>query len=202
MDQTEFLNIYSQAGTAAFNKGDYRTAGKMFYAAVKDADNTTVPLDKLATAQSNLAIFYVHQKRYRRAEKFFKRALANYKAMPAPDYSKISSLIHQLGDLYSLEGKVLLAKRQYQEALKIHEEAQRWHQVYAMYNSLITLELARGKTSKAMEWCKKAMLSLRKGDNHARTYLRKIKLRVASLLLEAGNEKKANIVFEEAQNLV
>ena len=108
--------IYSAAGVAAYQRGNYAEAEKQFKAALKTAEAFAPQAPRLATSLNNLAAFYHDQSKYAEAEPLYKRALAIWGRALGPQHPGVATSLNNLARLYR-------AQRRYAEAAPLHKRA-------------------------------------------------------------------------------
>jgi CHAT domain-containing protein/Tfp pilus assembly protein PilF len=114
---------HDDAGTAAYQRGDYRTATTHFEASLREAESFGANDLRLATSLNNLAHMYAAQGLYAEAEPLYRQSLAIAEKTLAPDHPGVGTSLNNLAALYHNQGRYAEAEPLYQRDLAISERA-------------------------------------------------------------------------------
>lgn len=192
------LQNYLDVGSAAYARGQFRMAGKMFYAAFREAKKCDEKDPRLTTVFANLGVFYFQQRRYRKAEQLCKKAIVVHHHNGLIS-SHAATTMHLLGDVYRMQGKMLSALRSYKQAIKIlHTLAADHSQQNVLFEKIIDEYCSQQKFSLAESWCRKGLRAAEVlATEPAR---RKFLLRLAWLRNEQKDFAGAARFFEQAHD--
>ena len=92
-----------EAADTALEQGQYAEAEDLFLSALEKAEH--LGEGQLATSLSHLGGLYHTQGEYRKAEPFYKRALAILEKALGPKHPYVATSLSNLADLYRAQGK-------------------------------------------------------------------------------------------------
>jgi tetratricopeptide (TPR) repeat protein len=153
------LDAFVAMGADALESGQYQIAETMYRAALRETSSGLPSDPRFVTVFGNLAILCKRQKRYRKAEDLFKKAIkVSYKIL-GPQNETLGNLLCQLADLCTIQARYLHAERLYKRALAIFENspAGKSDQLFQICDRLCFIAYARGKRAEAIKWCKRAV---------------------------------------------
>ena len=104
------IEIYISVGCSAFEHGQYRSAGKMFLEAARESKYLRNSDPRRAIIYSNLALFYLQQKRYNKSETYYRRALGIFEANPSTDERTKLDIYNKLFHLCMAQSKSIEAQ--------------------------------------------------------------------------------------------
>jgi tetratricopeptide (TPR) repeat protein len=116
--QVDFRN-FIEAGTKAYQDGEYTEGGKIFLNALKEAKRVHLQDSRLTVILYNLAHFYFQQKRYRKAEALLERALAHCESLFGRNCDHVSRILNRIADVQLIEQKYSRAEALYKRSLQI-----------------------------------------------------------------------------------
>ena len=89
-------NPRTDAGTEAYEQGNYTEAEKLFVAALKEAEKFGPQDPRLATSLNNLANLYNTQGKYGEADPLYKRSLEIWEKALGPDHPSVATSLENL----------------------------------------------------------------------------------------------------------
>jgi tetratricopeptide (TPR) repeat protein len=164
MPKDSILNGYIEMGSAASQNGDHELADRMFNAALVEAERGQSNNVRLAGALQNIALLCVEQKRYLKAETFFRRALVIYEHSLSRINPHSPDVLDGLAYLSFVQEKYGQAAQYYKRAMKIDEKlgvqncermSMRWKKLAWLYTSKNQFEQAYSALANAKELSKK-----------------------------------------------
>jgi len=114
---------YNQAGTSAYQRGDYAEATRQWEAALKEAQGFGAQDPRFAISLNNRAELYRAQGRYGEAEPLFKRSLAIYEKALGPEHPEVATSLNNRAELYRAQGRYGEAEPLYKRSIAIREKA-------------------------------------------------------------------------------
>jgi tetratricopeptide (TPR) repeat protein len=105
------------AGTAAYQKGNFAEAEKSFLDAQKASESFPAGDLRLARTLNNLALVYDAENKDKESEELYKKSLALKQAAEKPDFLSINATINNLSSLYKKQKRFADAIDQYRQAL-------------------------------------------------------------------------------------
>ena len=114
---------HNNAGIAAYQRGDYRTATTHFEVALREAELFGGSDPRLATSLNNMAQLYGAQGRYAEAEPLHRRSLAIREKTLGPDHPDVGTSLNNLAELYRAQGRYAEAEPLFRRDLAIYEKA-------------------------------------------------------------------------------
>lgn len=125
----------AQAGVHAYLHGDYATAERHLWAALRTAEGIGPEDPRLALSLNNLALVYHAQGRYDEAEPMYQRAITITERALGPDHPNLAASLGNLAELYRTQKKYVEAEPLYREAVFI------WEQALGLYDLQVALWL-------------------------------------------------------------
>ena len=160
---------YNEAGSNAYEQGQYADAEKAWIAALEEAEKFGPRDPRLATSLNNLAILYDAQGKYAETEPLYKRALAIAEKTLGPDHLQVAIFLNNLADLYRLQGRYAESEPLSKRALAIEKVLGPDHpQAATTLNNLALLYQDQGQYEEA-ELLYKRSLAIREkalGPHH------------------------------------
>lgn len=106
------------AGMKAYRRRDYAEAERRFFAILKRAESLGVVSKHTATALNNLGLVYKKQRKRRKAEAYFRRAVDAYE-VTAPKSPQLARVLYHLATLCHARKEHTEAEALYQRALAL-----------------------------------------------------------------------------------
>ena len=97
--QSSLWDTYMDAGTKAYQQGNYPEAERQFKGAVKEAEGFGPEAPRLTTSLNDLGALYRAQGKYAEAEPLLKRSLAIREKALGPDHLDVSTSLSNLAML-------------------------------------------------------------------------------------------------------
>ena len=146
---------YNQAGSDAYEQGNYAEAEKQWSAALQEAGKFGPEDPRLATSLNNQGELYRAQGKYSEAESFFQRWLAISEKALDPEHPEMARGLNNLALLYNDQGKYAEAEPLNRRALAIREKAlgPAHPDVAGSLNNLAMLYGTQGKYAEAEPLC-------------------------------------------------
>src|SRR5271156_5545292 len=116
--QIEFRKFF-EAGNRAFAEGKFSEGGKIFLSALKEARRLSIKDSRLTVVLYNLAQYYFHQKRYRKAESTLQRALEHCERLYGRNCDHVSRILNRMADINMIEQNHERAEALYKRSLQI-----------------------------------------------------------------------------------
>ena len=116
--QIEFRKFF-EAGNKAFAEGRFSEGGKIFLSALKEARRLAITDSRLTVVLYNLAQYYFHQKRYRKAESTLQRALEHCERLYGRNCDHVSRILNRMADINMIEQNHERAEALYKRSLQI-----------------------------------------------------------------------------------
>jgi tetratricopeptide (TPR) repeat protein len=116
--QIEFRKFF-EAGNKAFAEGKFSEGGKIFLSAFKEARRLNITDSRLTVVLYNLAQYYFHQKRYRKAESTLQRALEHCERLYGRNCDHVSRILNRMGDVNMIKENHERAEALYKRSLQI-----------------------------------------------------------------------------------
>jgi tetratricopeptide (TPR) repeat protein len=110
---------YHDSGWMAFKGKNYTKAEKLFLDALKEAERFPNDDPRLRLTLNNLAETYREQKKYSKAEPFYRRVLERDERVLGPEHPNVAASLNNLANNYRVLGKYSEAEPLYKRALEI-----------------------------------------------------------------------------------
>jgi tetratricopeptide (TPR) repeat protein len=118
--QIEFRKFF-EAGNKAFAEGKFSEGGKIFLSAMKEARRLSIADSRLTVVLYNLAQYYFHQKRYRKAESTLQRALEHCERLSGRNCNQVSRILNRMADINMIELNYERAEALYTRSVQIDQ---------------------------------------------------------------------------------
>lgn len=192
----KLVESYLASGTAAFNTGEFQTAGKMFFAAYQKSRKFSKADPRLATVYASLSLFYGQQKRYKKCETLLEKALeiliaAEQFATPAAE-----NIRTQLANVYLAQSKLPALMSFYKDCLERFQKLENYRECSQFFDRIIDLYGAQGKMRQAEAWCKRAIQEDKRLLKENEPEAKKRLIRLAWIYSEQGRTQDAIALYQ------
>jgi len=117
---TDFLG-YIEAGSQAYAEGQYAQGGKIFLTALREARRVNLKDASLTIILHQLAHFYYHQKKYKKAAVCLGKALIHCESLSGRNTTQVSQLLKRLAEIYELDHRYERAEAMYKRSMQIDQ---------------------------------------------------------------------------------
>ena len=121
--QSSPWDTYMDAGTKAYQQGNYPEAERQFKGAVKEAEGFGLEAPRLTTSLNDLGALYRAQGKYAEAEPLLKRSLAILEKALRREHPDVAQSLNNLALLYDAQGRYAKAEPLSKRSLAIWEKA-------------------------------------------------------------------------------
>ncbi len=115
---------HRQTGQQKFKQGQYDDAKRFFQLALEETNSYRLPNAYTAQQLRTLGVFHFALGEYRKAEPYFKKALAVEQGLVESENMSIAKGFNSLGLLYQVWGKYADAERAFKQAMAYKERSQ------------------------------------------------------------------------------
>jgi tetratricopeptide (TPR) repeat protein len=115
-------NRLNEDASKSFKARQYAQAIEKGQVALNFAQKHGASDNRLATSQSNLAVYYRADKQYEQAESFYKKALETHTRVSGPESSSLVIPLRELSALYELQKRFAEAEPLYKRLLPLQEK--------------------------------------------------------------------------------
>jgi len=153
----KLVNTYIATGLAAFESGQFNTAGKAFFAAYQKSKCFSKSDPRLAYVYANLSMFYYQQKRFKKCENLLQQAMKTLIAADHFHTDLAENVRIQLGNVYLMQQKYPQLIALYRDCLERFQQMGNHTEASKLYDRIIEVYCALGNMRQAEHWCQRAI---------------------------------------------
>lgn len=188
---------YTETGSAAYRAGNLRLAGRMFFAAAKEARRLDASDPYLSCVFANLGLFYHQQRRLHKALASYRRALRLIEGSGAT--SSEAELTVRLAAIYHDQGKHAAAAKLYKRTLALEGKAIGGDRirVHSAFAKLVGIYAKLGKYAQAERWCRAAVEDEERQESTDQAFIIHHLYLLSFLCSHQGKHYEANLACEK-----
>ncbi len=192
----KLVESYLASGTAAFQQGEFQTAGKMFIAAYQKSRKFSKSDRRLAIVYASLSLVYFQQKRYKKCETLLEKALEIFIEAEQFATAQATNTRTQLANVYLAQQKIPALMSLYKDCLERFQKLENYRECSQFYDRIIDLYGAQGKMRQAEAWCKRAIQDDKRLLKENEPEAKKRLIRLAWIYSEEGRTQDAIALYQ------
>lgn len=193
----KLVDSYIAAGLAAFQSGQFTTAGKAFFAAYQKSKNYSKSDPRLAYVYANLSMFYYQQKRFKKCENLLQQALKTLIAAEQFHTDLAENVRVQLGNVYLMQQKYSQLIGFYRDCLERFQHLGDLAEASKLYDRIIEIYCALGNLRQAEVWCHRAIKDDQRLGMDEDPDARKRLIKLAWIYTQQGRSQDAFNVYQK-----